>query len=66
MAFRDYEDIEVKCITCNSQFSLQNTLNEMSLIYDFIDLQYSTHYDSYEREERYSALLLVKKKRRAK
>lgn len=62
MAFRDYKSVEPLCVVRETPLALEEALKELQEAFDFIDLQFSTHYDPSYKQERFCALLLVKSK----
>lgn len=62
MGFRNFENVQARCVECSSPYVLQNLLDELLRKYDFIDLQFSTHYDGNDKKSMYCALLLIKEK----
>ena len=62
MAFRDYENVKSITIVCPTASQLDRRLDELQKSFDFIDLQFSTHFNPVLNEERFCALLLVRYK----
>lgn len=62
MGFRNFENVQARCVECTSAFTLQHLLNDLLKKYDFIDLQFSTHYDADDKADKYCALLLLTEK----
>ena len=60
MLFRQYGNIRPLCICRETSAELEERLDELGQQFDFIDLQFSTHYDSKLNQERFCALLLVR------
>ena len=59
MSFRNYQDVRSVCICCESARELENRLDELQQQFDFVDLQFSTHFDNSFKQERFCVLLLA-------
>lgn len=62
MSFRNYERVKSLCVVRPSASELDKRLDELQKTFDFIDLQFSTHFNPTMNEERFCALLLVQYK----
>ena len=59
MGFRNYKQVKALCIERDSPSELSEKLDELQQEFDFIDLQFSTHYHQEFQKERYCALILI-------
>ena len=59
MGFRNYKSVSPLVVVRESPDKLEKRLDELQKKFDFVDLQFSTHYNERLEEERYCALLLV-------
>lgn len=59
MLFREYKNVKPVCLCCESAELLEYKIERLGERYDIIDLQFSTHFEQFWKEEKFCALLLV-------